>query len=71
MKVGDRIAYKTAFLRSIGGDRDMAQARGKITELSKLSRECILARIEWESGDWPQRVNVKNICKINRPIFTS
>jgi len=68
MDVGDRIAYKAAFLHSICG-RDMAQARGTITQLTILSKECILASIDWESGEWPARVNTKNICKVKSAAF--
>lgn len=64
-KIGDRIAYSVQFLRSIGEiTGEMPFARGKITGLKELSKECVLAVIEWENGDFPEKVNTKNLAKV-------
>lgn len=68
LKPGDRIAYKAAFLKSIGGDYNLSRARGVIAKLVPLG-QATLAEIDWENGDFPKRVNVKNICKVKSAAF--
>lgn len=68
MKIGDRIAYKAAWLKSIGGDYELSRARGKITDIQNLG-QTKLASIEWENGDFPKKVNTKNICKVKSAAF--
>lgn len=67
LKVGDRVAYSANFLRSIGGDYEMAQGRGIITQIDTLG-ETFLAHIEWDR-ELPPRVNVQNICKTRSAAF--
>lgn len=66
IKVGDEVAYSRQFLKSIGAyTGDMPQAKGKVTALKSISKEVTLAEIAWEGdADLPQRVNVKNLCKV-------
>jgi len=66
LAIGERVAYSVQFLKSIGmSHSDMAHGRGKVTGLKELSKECVLAEIEWEkSADLPARVNVKNLAKV-------
>lgn len=63
---GMRVAYSVQFLKSIGmSHSDMAHARGTVVELKELSKQCVLASIEWENGaDMPKRVNTKNLAKV-------
>ena len=62
MKTGDRVAYKAAFLRSIGAyTGDLPAGRGTITEIEPCGT-LQLARVRWDRGlDLPTRINVKNL----------
>lgn len=66
LTVSQRVAYSVQFLKSIGmSHSDMAHARGTVTELKELSKECVLARIQWDgAADLPERVNVANLAKV-------
>ena len=68
LKPGDRIAYKACWIKTIGGDYELSRARGVITKLVPLG-QTTLAEINWENGDFPKRVNVKNICKVKSAAF--
>lgn len=68
IKPGDRVAYSAMFLTSIGGDYELAQARGLVTEVSQLG-QTFLARIDWGSLDIPGRVNVANLAKVGSAAF--
>ncbi len=61
IKVGTRVAYSRAFLRSCGmfAGREPF-ARGVVTEIETLSPGCDIARIKWDDGE-DYRVNVKNL----------
>lgn len=64
IKVGDRVAYSAAFLRSTGQHTgDIPHAKGTVTELKQLG-EVTLAVIEWGNPDIPEKVNVKNLCHV-------
>jgi hypothetical protein len=61
IRVGDTIAYSKRFLQSIGCHLgDMASARGRVVAIEALD-EAILARIDWNTPGFPDRVNVKNL----------
>ncbi|HWB12769.1 MAG TPA: hypothetical protein VG826_26320 [Pirellulales bacterium] len=61
IRVGDTIAYSKRFLQSIGCHvGGMAHARGKVTAIEPLG-DGILARIQWDTPDLPDRINVKNL----------
>jgi hypothetical protein len=69
LQVGDTVAYSKQFLNSISCyTGDMPQARGKITALIPIG-EVTLAEIAWDLPDLPSRVNVKNLCHVNRLSF--
>jgi hypothetical protein len=64
--VGDKVAYSVQFLRSIGmSHSDMARGRGTVTEITPLGNEgTLLARINWNGAELPERVNVQNLAKV-------
>ena len=67
VEIGDKIAYSVQFLKSIGmSHTDMGRARGIVTEVATIGKGCslILARIDWQGGDMPERVNVQNLAKV-------
>jgi hypothetical protein len=65
--VGSKVKYKVSFLRSIGCyTGDMPFARGIVTDIKPLSRETILASVDW-NNDSPDRVNVSNLTFISDP----
>jgi hypothetical protein len=62
--VNDTVAYSKQFLQSTGqftGDAPLA--RGKVTALKFLGG-LTLAEIEWDRGDLPGKVNVKNLSRV-------
>lgn len=62
--VGTKVAYSVQFLRSIGmSHSDMAHARGIVTALEPLSRETMLAVIDWDR-EMPERVNIRNLAAV-------
>ena len=62
IQVGDIVGYSKAFLQSTGQyTGDAPFARGKVISLHPLGTETILAEIEWDKPDIPDRVNVKNL----------
>lgn len=64
LKVGDRVGYSFNFLRSIGDLTYLAHARGAIVELRALSPQTTLARVEWNSDEYPSLINVENLARI-------
>jgi hypothetical protein len=67
IKVGDVVGYSKAFLQSTGQyTGDAPFARGKVTALHPLGTETILAEIEWDKPDLPDRVNVKNLSTVRQ-----
>ena len=64
-EIGDKIAYSVQFLKSIGmSHSDMAHARGTVRDFMPLGTSTILAGIVWDKGEFPGRVNVKNLAKV-------
>lgn len=64
IKVGDLVGYSKQFLQSTGQyTGDAPFARGKVIALHPLG-ETILAEIEWDKFELPDRVNVKNLSTI-------
>jgi hypothetical protein len=62
--IGDHVAYSVQFLKSMGlSHSDAAHARGVVREITTLSRDCVLARIQWDR-DMPERVNVQNLATV-------
>ncbi len=62
IQVGSKVAYSVQFLKAIfASHSNLARARGVVTELNSLSKECVLATIEWGNNEIPAKVNVKNL----------
>lgn len=67
IKVGDSVGYSKQFLRSIGQlTGHMPSARGTVVALHSLGSETLLAEINWNCGDLPSRVNVKNLSTVRQ-----
>jgi hypothetical protein len=68
LNVGDNVAYSVQFLKSIGMSHSaMAQARGVITEIKRLSQYATLATIDWKNdymNEIPNRVMIGNLAKV-------
>jgi len=64
VKVGDRVAYKASFLRSIGSFTGLGHLRGRVVKLEKFG-QAQLATIEWENGDAPDRVLAPNLSVVS------
>jgi len=64
IKVGDRVAYSKAFLRSTGKmTGNVPMARGVVRELTTLG-EITLAEIEWNCPDCASKVSVRNLARV-------
>jgi hypothetical protein len=72
IKVGDKVAYSAAFLRSISCfTGDIPHGRGTVTALQTICPEVILAEINWfGNADLPARVNVRNLCRVQDRGFS-
>lgn len=67
IQVGDRVRYSTNWLRSTGCyTGDLPQARGIVKELKVLSPEVVLAVIDWGNPEIPEKVNVKNLERVQQ-----
>lgn len=73
IKVGDRVGYRVAFLRSIGmAHSDMSRGRGKVTKIDSWGKTTQIATVAWEKGaDLPEQINVQNLAKVGSLAFTS
>jgi hypothetical protein len=71
LRVGDRVKYGVAFLRSIACyTGPLPFARGPITELTKLGPTVTLATVAWDfdvAHEIPERVNVANLVPEHKP----
>lgn len=66
IKVGDKVRYKSEFLRSTGQyTGDIPFARGTIKEIKKYSGDFAIALIDWQNENVPARVNIGNLEKTN------
>ena len=72
-KVGDKVAYSAQWLKNTGQQTgDIGFARGVITGFTELSKECVLAEVNWGSDEFPKRVNTKNLAKVGpNPKFAN
>lgn len=69
--VGDKVAYSAAWLRSTGQfTGDLPHARGTVTDLKVLSADVVLATVDWQNEEIPNRVNVRNLCRVNEKGFS-
>ena len=68
IKIGDRVAYSSAWLRSVGIYSGILPfARGTVESLKVLSPRCIIATIDWGVADQeevPPRVNTANLTRL-------
>ena len=63
LKVGDKVQYTKAWLRSTGMyTGDIPRAKGIIKKIEPLGQTA-LAHIKWDKPDVPPKVNVKNLEK--------
>jgi len=64
IQAGDTVAYAKAWLQSTGQQTgDTPFARGRVKCLVPLG-SLVLAEIEWDTPDLPNRVNVKNLSRV-------
>jgi len=64
IQVGDIVGYSKQFLQSTGQyTGDAPFARGQVVALHPLG-DIILAEIQWDKPDLPDRVNVRNLSTI-------
>ena len=60
--IGSRVQYSAKFLRSIGEyTGDLPFAKGTVTNLINLSKNLVLAEINWKNPNIPAKVNIKNL----------
>jgi hypothetical protein len=66
MKIGNKVAYSVQFLRSIGEGptSPMCHARGEITDLTNYGANFILATVQWDNPDMPDKVNTANLALV-------
>jgi hypothetical protein len=64
LNVGDRVTYSVPFLRAVGGHiGDLPHAKGIVTQIDQYGA-FTLATVDWGMGESPERVNVKNLAKM-------
>ena len=62
---GDKVAYSTQFLESIGESHgEMAEGRGIVLEREAVTDDFILIFIDWQGRSLPQRVRESNLAKV-------
>ena len=74
IKVGDKVAYSAAWLRSTGQMAGEAgHARGVVKKLANLGRGAsplVLAHVKWDR-DMPEKVNVNNLAVVGKYGFSA
>lgn len=64
LKIGDRVGYTAAFLRSTGMyTGEEPGMRGEVIGFEDISQGFTLAIVDW-SGHGTRKVNVKNLAKV-------
>lgn len=67
-RAGDNIAYSKRFLQSIGCHiGGMASARGRVAAIEQEDG-AIVARIEWNAPNLPERVDVKHLSLVKNGV---
>ena len=62
---GDKVAYSTQFLESIGENHGkMAEGRGIVLEREAVTEDFILIFVDWQGRSLPQRVRESNLAKV-------
>jgi hypothetical protein len=65
IRAGDTVAYSKTWLQSTGQlTGEIPFARGRVMSLIPLG-SLVLAEIEWNTPNLPERVNVKNLSHVN------
>jgi hypothetical protein len=67
IKVGDKVAYSTAFLKSTGEHTGpIPFARGVVTDLKKHGKDFEIATVKWDTPEAPEQTNSRNLVKVDR-----
>ena len=62
VQIGDKVAYSAKWLRDTGQVAgDIGHARGVVVALESPTPDWTLATIQWNKGEFPDRVNVANL----------
>ncbi|CAN5751639.1 hypothetical protein BH10ACI4_BH10ACI4_17090 [soil metagenome] len=62
---GDKVAYSTQFLESIGESHgEMAEGRGIVREREAVNEDFVLIFVDWQGRSLPQRVRESNLTKV-------
>jgi hypothetical protein len=65
VNIGDKVAYSIQFLASIGmSHSDMAGARGVVVEISTIGDRLLVAKIDWQNPDMPEKIAIFNLAKV-------
>ena len=65
LKIGDRVGYAAAFLRSTGQfTGPVPFRRGEILGFEELAPGCTLAGVQWDNEARPSSVNIKNLARV-------
>jgi len=65
ISVGDSVMYSRNFLRSIGEFGEMGHWKGVVKSVRPMGG-MTLAEVQWDNGDAPMKVNVKNLILTSR-----
>ena len=69
IKVGDKIAYSKQWLQSTGQlTGDTPHARGTVQSIEPVG-ELHLAVIKWDTPDLPDRVNIRNLSRVQNGVI--
>jgi hypothetical protein len=64
IKIGDKVGYSHAFLKSTGQHTGSVPfAKGTVTDLVTFG-SATLALVDWDTPDMPERVNVANLARV-------
>jgi hypothetical protein len=62
---GDKVAYSTQFLESIGESHgEMAEGRGIVREREAVNEDFVLIFVDWQGRSLPQRVRESNLTRV-------
>lgn len=65
IKIGDKVGYSHAWLQSTSMfTGPIPFAKGIVTELEEVTRDFVLAHVEWNHPDVPKKINVKNLAVV-------
>lgn len=65
LQVGDKVRYSSEWLRNTGQQTgEICFAIGVVTSVRNLSKEPVIATVDWNDSDLPSHINVKNLEKV-------